>query len=170
MSSCEESVTPGDTGAGEEEVITTINIALTEDGNPANVVAGQWQDLDGDGGNAPVISGITLENGKTYSGTIELLNEPENEDITDEIRAEKEEHQFYYTAEGNVAGRVTITVTDVDANNLPVGLQYSVAVSAGAVTSGSLNIILYHFADIAKTGTNVSDETDIDIDIPITIN
>ena len=68
LAGCESSVEP-DPDPGEEEVITTVNFSLTEVGNTSNVVTAQWRDLDGEGGNDPVISGFTLEAGKTYTGT-----------------------------------------------------------------------------------------------------
>ena len=69
-----------------------------------------------------------------------------------------------------LASRITVTITDTDGNNLPVGLEYTVAVSAGAAATGSINVVLGHYDDSPKDGTTRSDESDIDIDIPITIN
>ncbi len=170
LAGCESSVEPEDPGPGEEEVITTVNFTLTEVGNTSNVVTAQWRDLDGEGGSDPVISGFTLEAGKTYTGAIELLNEEENEDITEEVEEEADEHQFFYTPDAAIASRVTVTITDTDGNNLPVGLEYTVTVSAGAAVTGSINVVLGHYDDAPKDGTTRSDESDIDIDIPITIN
>ena len=59
----------------EEEVITTLNLTLTSDSGA--VVVFSFQDLDGDGGNAPIQSGDTLQNNTTYSAVLELLNETE---------------------------------------------------------------------------------------------
>ena len=170
LPACESSVTPEDPGPGEEELITTINLILIEVGNAANQLSAQWKDLDGEGGNAPEISGVTLEAGKSYDGAIELLNELENEDITEEVEEEADEHQFFYTPDAAISSRVTVTITDTDGNNLPVGLQFTVAVSAGAAATGALNVVLSHYDDAPKDGSTRSDESDIDIDIPITIN
>ncbi|HEX9654802.1 MAG TPA: type 1 periplasmic binding fold superfamily protein, partial [bacterium] len=157
-------------GPDEEELITTVILTLTETGT-TNQVTAQFEDLDGDGGNAPVIGTLTLGAGKTYTGTIQLLNESVNpaEDITEEVEAESDAHQFFFTAEGGIAGRVVVTITDLDANNLPIGLEYTVTVSAGAAASGTLNVVLGHFDEVAKDGVTRSPETDVDIDFPVNI-
>ena len=67
----------------EEELITTVNYTLTPaDGSAAITLS--FVDLDGDGGDAPTITGGTLIANTTYTGTLELLNEAEMpvEDIT----------------------------------------------------------------------------------------
>ena len=46
-----------------------------------------FTDLDGDGGNAPVINGGTLQANTTYTGTIDLLNEAEIEKLIVENRS-----------------------------------------------------------------------------------
>ena len=58
-----------------------------------------FQDLDGDGEDAPVINSGDLAAGVTYNGSIELLNETESpaEDITEEVEEEDLDHQFFYT-------------------------------------------------------------------------
>ena len=157
-------------GPGEEELITTVILTLTETGT-TNQVTAQFEDLDGDGGNAPVIGTLTLGAGKTYTGTIQLLNASVNpaEDITEEVEAESDAHQFFFTAEGGIAGRVVVTITDLDVNNLPIGLEYTVTVSAGAAASGTLNVVLGHFDEVAKDGVTRSPETDVDIDFPVNI-
>ncbi len=157
-------------GPGEEELITTVILTLTETGT-TNQVTAQFQDLDGDGGNSPVIGTLTLEAGKTYTGAIQLLNESVNpaEDVTEEVEEEADAHQFFYTAEGGIAARVTVTITDRDANNLPIGLEFTAAVSAGPAASGTLNVVLAHYDEVAKDGVTRSPETDIDIDFPVNI-
>ncbi|MCG8605706.1 type 1 periplasmic binding fold superfamily protein [bacterium] len=159
-----------DHGPGEEELITTVTITLTETGT-SNQTTVQWRDLDGPGGSVPTIGTLTLQAGTTYSGIITLLNEEENpaENITEEVEEEAEEHQFFYAAEGGISARVTVTITDRDSNNLPVGLEFTVTVSAGGAASGTLNVILYHYDEVTKDGTSPSTETDVDIDIPVNV-
>lgn len=170
MVSCTDNPSdPGD-GPGEEELITQVTLTLTaEDDSQTSVT---WEDADGPGGNDPVVGTLQLQAGMTYSGTIELLNTTETpaEDITQEVREEDDEHQFFYSVEGNVADRVTVEITDTDENGLPVGLQYTVTVSDGDAASGSLNVVLSHYDDAPKDGTTRSDETDIDIDIPVEVS
>ena len=82
-----DSAEPDDEGPGEEELITTVMMSLTPDDGGAPVSVTVFRDLDGEGGSAPVISGLTLRDGVTYTGTITLLNEAESpaEDITEEV-------------------------------------------------------------------------------------
>ena len=66
-------------------------------------------------------------------------------------------------------GRVTVTITDQDDNGLPVGLNFTVEVSAGAAASGTLRVVLSHFDDDPKDGMTMSDETDVDVTFPVNI-
>lgn len=164
-------------GPGEQELITTINVTLTPQGGGAAVTA-QFKDLDGDGGNAPTISTLNLKAGVTYNGTIELLNETENPagDITEEVMGEAEAHQFFFEARGGIVGRVTITYADKESDYVtntgtdhPVGLKFTVIVTAGADVSGEFNIVLSHYDAEPKNGTDRSSETDVDVAFPVNI-
>jgi hypothetical protein len=153
-----------------QELITKVMLTLTPAGGGAAVTV-TFNDPDGDGGNAPTIGTLTLKAGTTYNGTIELLDETKSpaDTITAEVEEESDAHQFFYTPEGGIVGRVTVTILDMDSKNLPVGLQYRVAVSAGAAVSGSLNVVLSHYDAKPKDGVNRSDESDIDIDFPVNV-
>lgn len=172
--SCKEDNPTNPDNGNEQELITTVTLSLTENGT-SNVVSATFKDLDGDGGTAPTIGMLTLNAGSTYTGKVELLDESKNpaEDITKEVKEEAEAHQFFYTPQGALAGRLTVTITDKDSNNLPVGLEFTVAVSAGGAVTGSatnsLNVALSHFDNTPKNGADRSDESDIDINIPVTI-
>ncbi|MFT5072516.1 MAG: hypothetical protein ACI8V8_002491, partial [Chitinophagales bacterium] len=72
----------------EEELITTLNFELIPIGGGATV-SFTFQDLDGDGGDAPIISGGILSANESYVGTLVLLNETENP--ADNISLEVEE-------------------------------------------------------------------------------
>ena len=69
----------------EEEVITTMTVTLTPESGTDVVL--QTRDLDGEGGEDPVVTvtGGPLTPGETYSGSIVLLNEIDAENITEEI-------------------------------------------------------------------------------------
>ena len=155
----------------EEEIITTLRYVLTPTGG-GDAVIFEFQDLDGDGGDDPIITNDTLAANTAYSGSIELLNEAESpvEDITVEIRAEGEAHQFFYAT---TATDLTIGYNDADANNQPIGLE--TAVNTGAATTGTLTITLRHeplkSADNVANGdiTNAGGETDIEVTFDVTI-
>ncbi len=166
-----DSADPDPVGPGEEELITTVMMRLVPDDGGATVSVTVFRDLDGDGGDAPVISGINLRDGVTYTGGITLLNEAESpaEDITEEVNEERDEHQFFYIPQGALAGWVTVTYNDTDGNGLPVGLDYTVTVNGGAGEQGFLNVVLSHYDDSPKNGTDRGNESDVDIEVPVTI-
>ena len=96
ITSCEKDEPDDPIIPNEQEVITTLNYTLTpESGTPIIL---SFRDLDGDGGNEPIISDGTLASGMSYIGSMELLNELEDpaEDITLEVAEEELEHQFFY--------------------------------------------------------------------------
>ena len=84
----------------EPELITTLSYTLTPVNGGDDVVL-LFKDIDGDGGEAPSISSGTLEVNQEYTGTISLLNESimPAENISDEIREEDEDHQFFFQSE-----------------------------------------------------------------------
>jgi len=171
FSCSEDSVSP-DPGPGDEELISRVTITLTDTSNPANQVTAIWDDTDGDG-TANTIGTLALTAGATYTGSIRLENALENpaENITLEIEEEDDEHQFFYSVTGDLLGDITLAITDTDENNYPVGLEYTVAVAAGvAGQTGEMGIILYHYDDVVKDGVSPSDESDIDISIPLQVN
>lgn len=155
----------------EEEVVTTLNYTLTPDGGGTAITL-SFVDLDGDGGNAPTITGGTLAANQTYQGRMELLNALETpaEDITAEIEAEDEDHQFFFQS---TVPNLTVDYTDQDADGNPVGL--SSTVSTGAAASGTLTVILRHEPNKSGTGvaggdiTNAGGETDIEVTFPIDV-
>ena len=156
-----------DPGPGEEELITTVTVTLTPQagGQAVSFVA---NDPDGDGANF-TLDDITLAANTTYTGTITLRDDINGEDITEEIEEEDDEHQFWYTPGGDAAGRITVTITDMDGNSLPVGLEFTLAVSDGGAATGTLNVVLSHYDDAPKDGTTRSDESDVDITFQVTI-
>ena len=154
----------------EEEVITTVNITFTPQGSGTNVTL-NYQDLDGDGPNAPTITVTgTFANNTTYTGSIELLNETETpaEDITQEVQAEDEDHQLFYSFADTSFG--TVTYNDQDSNGNPVGLSFTLVTGdTPATLDSSLTATLRHEPN--KDGANVSDgditnaggETDVQV-------
>lgn len=154
----------------QEEVITTLTYTLTPTGGTPVVMT--FKDLDGDGGNAPVITGGTLMANTTYTGAIVLLNETETpaENITLEITEEAAEHQFFF--ESTVTG-TTVAYGDLDTNGKPIGLVSTV--TTGAAGTGNLKVTLRHEPNKDATGvaggdiTNAGGETDIEVTFPIDV-
>ncbi len=169
-----------DDSAGEPgedpEVITTVRLNLT---TGSSTITASWQDLDGPGGAAPVIvqpTALTL--GSTYTASLEILNESESpaENVTEEIRAEAEEHLIFYVPTNDI---ITVEITDTEMDygpnsegqNLPVGLEATV--TATAAGTGTLQIVLNHLPPInntpQKTPTNTINDGEADFDITFNV-
>jgi len=158
-----------DHGPGEEELITTIEITLTPSGGGAPYTV-RWRDLDGEGGNHPVVDRIELDAGTVYNGAVRVLNETESppENITEEVEEEAEAHQFFYATLGGFSP-ASVTYADKESDYVtnsgadhPVGIAFTLSVPENAAT-GQLRVTLSHYDDVPKDGVNPSDETDIDV-------
>lgn len=156
----------------EEELITTLNYQLVPQGGGDTVVL-SFKDIDGEGGNAAVVTGGVLKANTTYDGSLSLLNESESpaESITEEIEEEDDEHQFFFEKAGGLD--VDISYADADADGNPVGL--STTLVTGAASSGTLVITLKH--EPSKSASGVSDglianaggETDIEVSFNVEV-
>ncbi|MCB0652019.1 MAG: type 1 periplasmic binding fold superfamily protein [Saprospiraceae bacterium] len=157
----------------EEEIITTLTYTLTPV-NAGDVVVLTFKDLDGDGGNDPVITGGTLSSNTVYTGTLSLLNETESPagDVGAEIKGEDEAHQFFFQALGGLD--VGVDYTDTDSEGHPVGLETTV--TTGNASLGQLSVILRHQPDKSAAGvadgdiTNAGGETDIEVIFDVEIS
>lgn len=148
----------------EEELITTVNYRLT---NGNNVVTLTFQDLDGEGGadGTYSVSGALTAN-TTYTGEIELLNETESpaENITNEVKEEDDEHEFFYTTS---APGIEITKTDMDGDGNPVGIETSLV--TGPSGSGSLTIVLKHEPTKPNNGNSADAGGSTDVEVTFEI-
>ncbi|NKQ38525.1 MAG: type 1 periplasmic binding fold superfamily protein [Methanosarcinales archaeon] len=155
----------------EGEVITSLKYTLTPNGGGTAIVL-SFQDLDGDGGNAPIITEGILDTNKTYTGALVLLNEQESPagNITAEIQEEDEEHQFFFQT--NITD-LTIAYSDQDADGNPLGLQSTVTTTDAG--NGTITIILRHEPNKSASGvangdiTNAGGETDIEVTFDVTV-
>lgn len=147
----------------EEELITTITLTFTEIGGSATHTY-TFRDTDGPGGNAPTLNEqIILAPNKSYNCTILVLDESKSvvEDITDEIKAESDEHQFYFTP-ANV--NITVAGLDTDDKGYPLGVK-SVWTTGAASGPGSVKVTLKHKPGVKGANDNINvGETDIEID------
>ena len=157
-------------GAGEEEVITTLNLTLTA--TNGDVVTMRFEDLDGDGGDEPTVTGGTLSANTNYAGSLELLNEAKDpvEDITEEVIEEDEVHQFFFST---TVPDIEVRYADEDANGNPLGQV--IEVRTGDAGSGTFTVTLRHepdkFADGVMSGdiSNAFGETDIEAEFNVTV-
>ncbi|MDG1432555.1 MAG: type 1 periplasmic binding fold superfamily protein [Saprospiraceae bacterium] len=154
----------------DEEVITTLTYTLTP--TSGDVVTLSFLDLDGDGGDDPIITGGILQSNMSYIGVLDLKNEAETpaESITEEIEEEALEHQFFFTATG---ANLTVGYADEDDNGNPLGLVTTL--TTGDASSGTIQVVLRHEPDKSATGvqsgdiTNAGGETDIEVTFDITL-
>lgn len=155
----------------EEELITTLRLHFRS-ANDVEHFQFAFIDLDGDGGNAPLFATDTLSADSIYTVEIEVLDESGTtvDDITAEILAEDEDHQFFFQVTGV---NTTVGYSDADSNGNPIGI--STAWNVGAAGSGSVTVTLIHEPDKEATGvsggdiTNAGGETDIEISFPLVI-
>jgi hypothetical protein len=155
----------------EEELITTMIYTLTPIGG-GDIIEFSFRDLDGDGGNDPVIITPPLNSGVVYLGEIQLLNESESPavNISDEVLSEAEDHQFFFVPD---QADIEVTYNDMDGNGQPIGLLSTL--TAGSVSDGHLTIILRHLPDKFAMGVsdgdiaNAGGETDVEVSFPVLV-
>ncbi|SNR76250.1 hypothetical protein [Hymenobacter mucosus] len=151
----------------DNEQITTVTYTLTPQGGgtPLSI---QYRDPDGDGGVAGTITPATLvlAPNTTYTGSLALLDETKTpaENTSAEILEEGDEHLFVFSPTGV---NLTITATDKDKNNLPIGLSSTAVTGAANATgtTGSLKITLRHQPE-TKDGTATPGSTDAEVTFP----
>lgn len=146
----------------ETEIISTVELSFTPDDGGAPVVAA-FTDPDGDGGVSGMAEAIELVAGTTYTLELRLLNELEDpvEDITEEVRAEAEEHMFFIYGEGvmgpassSSSALVSHTYADLESDygdnlvgeDLPLGLRNTITASAEG--SSQLRVMLRHLPEL----------------------
>lgn len=167
LAACGDSTTaPG----GESEVISRVTLTLTPAAGGSSLVT-YIDDTDGNGPTSPSaqVAVPALARGVTYTGTVKFENRLKTpaEDITTEVQAESNEHRVFFTTTGT---GVTITTTDVDGQNRPLGLRFTKALGAAA-TAGNTRVVLCHYDDAPKvaSATSCTGETDIDVSFAFTI-
>lgn len=144
----------------EEELITTLRLKFVNKAVATDIRTFTYKDIDGDGGNAPVIDEIMLAANSTYTLTVDaVLNESASpaEDIKEEIEEEAEDHLFVYKPSTGL--NLTVNITDKDSKNLPIGLEADAI--AAAASTGKLQVLLRHQPG-SKNGTETPGGTDID--------
>jgi hypothetical protein len=154
----------------EEELITTVRLTFTPQAGGDDVIFEVF-DEDGDGPIEPVYTNGVLSAGTTYTVSIEVRNDEEDEDITEEIEEEDDEHQFFFQISNGLD--LAFDYADIDGNGNPIGLS-SIFV-AGSASSGTMTVTLRHEPDKSATGvadgdiTNAGGETDVEATFEVVI-
>jgi len=157
----------------ESELITTVKLTLTDTAAPYTSYSFTWRDLDGDGGNAPVIDSINIPVGKVFAASLLLLDErtADVDTISNEIEEESVDHQFFYQSTPTDA-LTNFTYTSFDDDGKPLGSEFGFKTKA-TTTNATFRISLVHQPEKSAAGvasgdiTNAGGETDIEVDFPV---
>lgn len=153
----------------EHESITTVELKFVNRALATDSFTLRYVDLDGDGGNAPVLPSVgRLKTGAVYDASVRFLDQSNPSDIHDlneEIGGSASvDHRVFWTT----GTRLVATLADIDPNGLPLGLKALVTtVSAGTDT---LHINLRHLPGSKTDSSKITDgETDADVAFPFEI-
>jgi hypothetical protein len=177
FSSCKKDDPKNPVATNPQEVLTTVIINGYNQNDSTNLKYQfnyKWEDLDGDGGNAPTIDTLVLDTGIAYRCQVLILDKTKTpfDTVSFEIEEKKNEHQFFYTPSAGLIGKFSTEILDFDDNNpqLPVGLSFNLSTKSNQSYTlpllGTLNMVLSHYDGVPKS-TLKSDESDIDINFPI---
>jgi hypothetical protein len=159
-----------------QEQITTVIVQGYDQDDTSKTFFIKWEDLDGAGGNTPNIDTLKVDSGFIYVSSILLIDKTQTpwDTISNEVEAEKNVHQFFYTLSQTLNGKAKIDILDYDNNSpaLPVGLSFQLNTHSGTQyslpLSGSLKVVLSHYDGIPKTAAP-SPESDVDITFPVVL-
>jgi len=173
------------------ELITQVTLTFAPAGG-GSVVTVTATDPDGEGVQDLTVDGpINLLKEKQYTLTLTLINGLYNPgedgyDITDEVQAEGDEHQFFFrfsegvfsspAGTGNIKDNAssavgTINYLDEDSGGLPIGIETAWTTANTTASSKSFRIVLKHQPEIkSTTSTSLDGESDLDITFVLNVN
>jgi hypothetical protein len=168
LASCEDH---DDHQHDENETINAIYLKFKNDSNSLDSFQVFWQDLDGIGGKAPIISDtIRLKGYASYSVSVEFFNEQDSksEFINNEIIAEGTAHLVCYSVE-HLQTVVSMSVERLDKDNkgMELGLQSRWKTYLNNF-DGQVRLKLKHQPGI-KNGECDPGETDAEVVFPFLI-
>lgn len=167
------------------EVITDVTLVFTELDASGNAIGTplEFKASDSEGievGESPTVETVSLSAGKTYQLDIEVLNSIENEDITEEIIEEADEHQFYFLGSAFIGSSAPLSYAYNDPSGELIGVRGTVTVIANPVfNNGQMRLVLRHDLDKNYPGAdnpnfegfaNAGGESDLDIEFPVVFN
>ena len=147
------------------ELITTVKLTFTEQGNSAYKSSFYFKDPDGVGGQPPIqLDTIKLTANTLYNCIIEFFDESNPDkvvDVTKEIKQTDSEHIICFTPKNGAD--LTVKRTDSD-GKYEVGLTSTWTI--GKASSGSVLVVLKHQVGV-KNGQCEPGETDVEVDFPM---
>jgi len=167
----------------DEEVITDVTLRFTELDNSGAVVGDPFEfvasDPQGIELGSPTIETVNLAKGKTYKMEILLYNSIADEDITEEVQEESDEHQFFFLGSAFIGSPILVyTYNDLNGELIGLNGEIIVAQSPG-FNNANLRVILRHDLDKNFPGAEnpnfenfaaAGGETDLDITFPLIVN
>lgn len=165
------------------EVITDVKLIFTNDTDATDVVTASAKDPDGVGVEKLAILGkINLDTSKSYTLTLEIENNLDSpgEDVTEEIKKEDDEHQFFFsfsndafsnpTGNGNIDNAAdSLKYNDKDGNGNPIGLSTAWTTGNNTLKGGTFTIRLQHQPKM-KTATSGATDGDTDFELKFVLN
>ena len=169
------------------EVFTHVTLIFTNVTDASDMVTARAVDPDGTGADKlQVLDSITLATGTTYTLNYDIfnrLNPNDPDDVGAEIKAEDDEHQFFFgftnnaftdpvgdgNIDGNTTGAEAINYIDRDDNGDPVGLFTTWTTSSTPLSDGRFRVRLQHQPGVKTSTTGVNDG-DTDFDLPFVLN
>ncbi|MEQ9008889.1 MAG: hypothetical protein RLP12_13455 [Ekhidna sp.] len=163
----------------EEEVIDKVSLIFTRTDIIEAPLKFEGIDPDGEGTDPFELDEIVLKAGALYELDIILENTTSNENITEEVKEEAEEHMFFFeftnglfsnpSGNGNYDNRADdVNYGDEDKNGNPIGV-FTFWTTSSNSAEGQFRLVLKHQPDI-KSATSTSGDGETDIDIIWTIN
>ncbi len=166
----------------EQELITSLQLAFAPPGRGPSIIA-RFSDPDGPGGAEPTVEQpAPLTASSTYTLTLSLLDESVDPpvEVTEEIRAEAEEHQVFFSGTA-VDAAVRVVYLDRESEyvmgqageDLPVGLRSTVFTLAPG--SGTFRVVLAHLPaldgqPVKRAGVTAGDgDADLDVTFQLTV-
>lgn len=152
----------------EHASINKVELVVKEsDVVVATVIA---EDADGDGGNAPVITGaLNLQANKTYTAAVRFMNIANgiSKDVSSTIEQQGKDHEVFFVLKDL---SFPIEKTDKDSNGFPLGLK-SIWKTNINPAKGSVLIKLMHKSQIKGPNDDASKgHSDISISFPLNVN
>lgn len=180
------------------EAITTMTLTLINTATPSDVVTATWEQLLNANGNpiasGPDVSkaNMALKPNATYTSVLTLYDKTQTPifKVSDEIQQRANIHLFFYqplpttsalvipAAEGYPAPipatptgsplNLTVAITDVDGNKMPLPLGLTSQFKTGAASTGYLQVLLRHQPN-TKDGTFAPGSTDFNAGFKVAI-
>jgi hypothetical protein len=149
------------------ENITTVRLNLKDKGVVKTVT---YKDIDGIGGNTPIVDTIYLYAENLVECSVDILDESQQPaaSLTAEIVAESNEHLFLYTSTISDL-QVAYNDTDDFSKNFGMKTLWKTAVQ-NTTKYGTLTVILKHEPTNKDDLANPGGETDIEVTFPVKYN